>query len=324
MFTKADAGAVPPIRLGVWRTDKPNCAVDETKPQNQWPQCADAMPVVAAARGRLEVAGDPDLLQMRIPFPRQKAAGVRYLYVAFRPLKLDPEGRVVAMKSWPVRCGPPPAPDMDASTPPSPSEPVITSLTDPSSVTRVDTRSADQRAAEAAEQARLEANLAAHRNEVLEVSKAMAAVTPTTAPLTGLTMTSDGGCRPLSAAVLRNAARASEAWADDNSTSHWVRDSKLGDRPPASLPRLVGQYVATQKHRVPDQGGRPMPTRLVYVPVTHRPVVGLHGVRTTSIASPHTEARQVASHPTTRPSTAAGLPQPHGRQYAARSRPTGR
>jgi hypothetical protein len=54
----------------------------------------------------------------------------------------------------------------------------------------------------------------------------------TNSPLPGLKMTSDlGGCTTDSAAAVRNAAVASEAWVGDNPTSHWVRDPKPGDLP---------------------------------------------------------------------------------------------
>ena len=34
-----------------------------------------------------------------------------YVYVAIHPLKFDDKGRVIAIETWPVQCGPPPPKD---------------------------------------------------------------------------------------------------------------------------------------------------------------------------------------------------------------------
>ena len=151
------------------------------------------------------MAGEPELLQT--PLPRQdRKPGVEYLYAAYRPLKLDAKGRVIAMKRWPVLCGPPPPPD---AAPPSPSDQV------------------GDKAAHAAW-----ADLANR-------------VGPTKSPLPGLKMAADGEtCTPDSAAALRAAAKASEAWTEEPATSHWVRDHRSGDLP-VLTPALVEKAMKT-------------------------------------------------------------------------------
>ncbi len=74
-------------------------------------------------------------------------------------------------------------------------------------------------------------------------SAAAAAPAPPTWP--GLTMSSDGNtCTPDGTAPLRNAARGSEAEADADSTSHWVRDPRPGD-----LPLLTAAVLATMAEK---------------------------------------------------------------------------
>ncbi len=124
MFNQRDSVGAPTIRAGVWRAEIAGCEVDETAPQDQWPKCAEAEPGVGDPPAWLEVAGDPDLLQMPAPMPSEDGMRTVFVYLAFRPLKLDAEGRVVVMKSWSVQCGPPgdsggKAPDApDAGRPP--------------------------------------------------------------------------------------------------------------------------------------------------------------------------------------------------------------
>ncbi len=258
MFTAADGKGAPRIRPGVWRDDKPNCAVDETLPQDKWPPCAKAAPGVGAPTLWLEVAGDPPLLQVPLKLPGENPA---YLYMAFRPLKLDGQGRVIAMKSWPVKCGPPPPPDpMPAAEPPpaprpktphAPEPPGLYSPTEPSSLTRQysDADAATPPATDEDDDAEMTAALAKLKASTEKLSADMARLSPTKAPLSGLKMSSEGAtCTPDSAAALRNAAKASEAWASENATSHWVREPIAGDKPPlseSSLAALAGPSGAT-------------------------------------------------------------------------------
>ncbi len=209
MFTAADGAGAPAIRSGVWRDDKPDCAFDETLPQSKWPKCAEARPGVADPPFWLPVTGDPAILQMPMRTDDKKP-GPQYFYAAFRPLKRDARGRVIAMKAWPVRCGPPPPPD--AAPPPPPAG------------------AAGDKQAQAA-WADLGANVAA--------------LGGTNAPLPGLAMRSDGEtCVPASVAALRDAAKASEAWAEAPATSHWVREPRRGDAP-LLTPAMAQQMTKT-------------------------------------------------------------------------------
>jgi hypothetical protein len=194
MFTAADGAGAAPIRSGVWRTDTTGCDVDETLTQDKWPKCANPSPGVAEPPFWLQVAGQPALLQMPLPLPKAGVMTVFYVYAAYRPLKLDAQGRVIALKTWLVQCGPPP----------KPAAPVV---------------------------------LAAGASAPAAPTHQLMGMTD--APLPGLKMTNHlGGCTTDSAAAVRNAAAASEAWVGDNPISHWVRDPKPGDLPlltPAAL-----------------------------------------------------------------------------------------
>ncbi len=240
----------------MWRTDKANCAVDETVPQKQLPRCANASPGVGDKPFWVEAAGDPALLQTP---PQQIPAGQGtkpfYLYVAMRPLKLDAQGRVIAMKSWPVRCGPPPPPDpkmaaaqarLDALekeiAQQQPGQvnagPGLSSPTDPSSLTPVDAPKSEAPPGpgepDDVQRAKFKAGMPKLAADSKRLSDSLARMTPTKAPLAGLVMNELGGCAASSPDAVRHAAQASEAWADDDSVSHWVRDRKPGDLPPMS------------------------------------------------------------------------------------------
>jgi hypothetical protein len=262
MFAKADGATAPPIRSGVWRSEVVDCAVDETLPQDKWPGCASASPSVGDPPIWLEVSGDPILLQTpSIPIPDAQGPKAYSLFVAIRPLKLDAQGRVIAMKTWTVRCGPPPPLDAALATagaadspPPravaprhsAPASPGLFSPTDPSSVTRLYPPPADAASPgpagpndpSSAELSAAVAQLTANSNRL---SAAIAKMSPTKAPLPGLVMNKLGGCTPVSAEALRNAAKASEAWADDNPISHWVRERGPGDLPALSPANLMAR-----------------------------------------------------------------------------------
>jgi hypothetical protein len=181
MFTKADAAGAPVIRPGVWRQEVAGCDFDETLPQSQWPKCAGAQPAMPDPPPMLTVAGDPAIIQLSLP-PDPSKPTLLYLSLAIRPIQFDAQGRVIALQTWPVQCGPPPTGGNNMGA--------------------------------------------------------------TKSPLPGLTMRGDdGGCAPQSVAALRDAAKASEAWVQDHTPSHWVRDPKLGD---LTGPTLFGATPAAK------------------------------------------------------------------------------
>jgi hypothetical protein len=242
MFTAAAGAGAPPIHPGVWRIEKHGCDFDESQPQDKWPLCSDAQGSVGEAPFWQEVAGDPVILQARFAPPGGKKSDTRYFYIAVRPLKLDADGRVIAMRSWPVRCGPPPP----LKEPDRPLSPALREKPD----TMTD-----------AEWAELKANLAILQlqSEKLQVQlKQLNRTQPTKTPLPGLKMDKNtGGCRPVSVASLRNAAAASEAWAEDDSVSHWVRERGPGDKPDATPASLFSMASGGFGHKPPTQPGAP-------------------------------------------------------------------
>jgi hypothetical protein len=228
MFTVADGAGAPAIRPGVWRDQKPGCDFDEGLPQDKWPKCASASPGPGEQPFWVEVSGDPLILQFPLHLPYGKAADDSYLYAAFRPLKLDAQGRVIAMKRWPVRCGPPPPP---------PEMPEAAKFDDSVTADRADRRLSE---ADKAKIAKARADLAKLQADSRKLLADLARTQPTKEPLPGLTMDSQAGsCAPISVEALRNAARASEAWADEDAISHWVRDRGPGDLPAATPSSLL-------------------------------------------------------------------------------------
>jgi hypothetical protein len=126
LFSPAEASPAQ-MRDGIWTSPGDKCAFDETKPIDAWPECADPALVrhgelltwnreakawkpgdVAV----LFVAGEPIVLQAH---STDDDGG--YLYAGIEP-RLDGAGRIIALKAWPVLCGPPPppAPGTTAST----------------------------------------------------------------------------------------------------------------------------------------------------------------------------------------------------------------
>ena len=216
MFAVAAGVGAPPLHPGVWRSEKAGCDFDESQPQNKWPLCSNAQASVGDPPFWQEVVGDPLILQTPIALPGAKASDTMYFYVAVRPLKLDTDGRVVAMKSWPVRCGPPPPPEKTERSATALPEQKPDSMTD-------------------AEWADLKAKLSNLQAQTEKLQTELARAAPTKKPLPGMKMDKDsGGCKPGSVASLRNAAKASEAWADDGAVAHWVRYPGPGDKPPAT------------------------------------------------------------------------------------------
>jgi hypothetical protein len=189
LFTKADAAGAPKLRPGVWSEDPaPDCALDESKPLTDWPDCANGFVVIDDATfggygkedgkrvwstvSALLVGGDPMVFQIHATGDATPGTSPdAYVYSGLAPAKLDAQGRIVATLSWPVQCGkPPPA---DAKTP-----------------------DGSQR-------------------------------TGTLDPLPGLTMDADGSnCTTTSPAALRAAAKASRKWTvpGETTAAHWVRD----------------------------------------------------------------------------------------------------
>jgi hypothetical protein len=215
-------------------------------PENRWPKCAHPFKITGAkdAVTDIEVLGNPNIMQSPVLLPDGKTLISGYFYLAFRPLRLDTEGRAISMKAWTVRCGPPaPAKEATAGSDDvaedyDPSLPVITSPTDPSSVTRVDTPSEAELAAYAARQAKLKSSPVQPPTHLTGLNGYIARTEPTKSPLPGLTMQGDY-CLPDSIEALRNAARESEAWADDDPMYHWVRDLKPSDELSPSLEALL-------------------------------------------------------------------------------------
>jgi hypothetical protein len=230
MFTVADGVGAPPVRAGVWRTDKRGCDFDENQAQDQWPLCSQARPSVGNSPFWQEVAGDPVLLQARLALPGEKEADAEYFYIALRPLKLDDAGRVIAMKSWPVRCGPPPAPTSAAH------HNLTASRQKPDSMTN-------------AEWADLQAKLAKLEADSEKLQAQADRMKGTKQPLPGMKMDKESGasCTPDSVASLRNAAKASEAWADEEAVSHWVRETGPGDKPPATPAALFSMATGGEQ-----------------------------------------------------------------------------
>ena len=142
-FAKADTVGAPALRDGLWVNVSDDCKVDETKPTEQWPDCAGAtyvrgnewlsMQWEEVGRGRrarrsfagweamptLIAAGTPLILQVggesASSAPRGDATDTNdadfewhYWYQAFRPTQFDDAGRVTAFEMWPVKCGPEP------------------------------------------------------------------------------------------------------------------------------------------------------------------------------------------------------------------------
>jgi hypothetical protein len=128
------------------------------------------------------------------------------------------------MKTWAVRCGPPP-PDHSQHLPAAAEAP---------RPRRAGARSLS--AADKAQLAKLDAAMAQMEQNTARMQAALAKMAPTEAPLPGLTMKKDDTtCTPDSVAALRNAAKASEAWADDNAAMHWLRDTGPGDLAPVDM-----------------------------------------------------------------------------------------
>lgn len=227
MFAAADGAGAPALRPGVWRSEERGCDFDESQPQDDWPLCSHAQPSVGNPPFWQVVAGDPLLLQVKYALPGAEASDAEYFYIAVRPLKLDASGRVVAMKSWPVRCGPPP---------PQPIRPAPAAARQkPKSMTK-------------AEWANQQAKLAKIEADAEALQAQANRMAGTKSPLPGMKMNEESNaCAPDSMTSLRNAAKASEAWADADAVSHWVRETGPDDKPPASAAALFSMATGADQ-----------------------------------------------------------------------------
>ncbi len=198
LFTQADAAGAPQLRPGIWAKRAPNCRFDKAKPVADWPECADPSVVTAERIGDpadatkqmpyLLAAGDPRVMQLEVKPDADKP--FVWFFAGLKPLKTDRQGRIVEARTWLVQCGPPPP------KPPEKTE-------------------SDTPANETPEQAsaRMQAEIDAQINASV-----------TREPLPGLTV-KEGMCVATEPGPVRNAARASLAWDDDEpSVIYWVRD----------------------------------------------------------------------------------------------------
>jgi hypothetical protein len=141
-FTAADAAPVPALRDGLWIQAEPGCRVDEARPAERWPECANAtfvrgderwtMRWEPVRRGRRFAGWEPgdaelsdgllidngDHLIVQDPPPAKEIGQVTeegsrevYAYAAMRPILHDDQGNVTALEIWFVRCGPLPEAD---------------------------------------------------------------------------------------------------------------------------------------------------------------------------------------------------------------------
>jgi hypothetical protein len=106
LFTAKDTMGAPAFRPGVWADPDPGCNFDPNLPVAKWPDCVhgDSAPKADPGASLLIVSGKPLIVQYGAKPGNDTPS---YFYFAIEPLRLDAEGRIVAMKAWPVQCGPP-------------------------------------------------------------------------------------------------------------------------------------------------------------------------------------------------------------------------
>ena len=195
LFSAADEAGAPHLRPGVWLLGhEADCHFDETKPFNEWPDCAGGGVVSAGqilghdAKKPKDVfdptpfifaAGEPRVIQVKFKLDtslsadagdQHNSSGAQswlYGYAAGRATKTDAQGQITAITYWMVQCGPPP----------------------PKNRHGADTAFGTLR------------------------------------PLPGMTMKpGEATCTPTSATALRAAARASERWREKPMDARWLRD----------------------------------------------------------------------------------------------------
>ena len=134
LFTLADQASGPAPRLGVWRFEiKSDCAVDESKPIGDWPECAQGLvwkdggvagyydraggAPVWKVQPLIFAPGTPNILQAAVNVSGDvKVSGTPYGYVGARATKTDDKERITALVIWPVLCGAPPPGQADGMT----------------------------------------------------------------------------------------------------------------------------------------------------------------------------------------------------------------
>lgn len=135
LFTRANEAGAATLKPGLWRMEMdPKCAVDETKPLADWPECAagavladgmagfydrksDADKPIWKEQPVILAAGDPRVLQLQTEVGGDiNMESSPYLYLGVRPTKTDSDGRITEFSLWPVLCGPPPPGAQDPLT----------------------------------------------------------------------------------------------------------------------------------------------------------------------------------------------------------------
>jgi hypothetical protein len=125
VFATADTSGAPALKPGVWAMPLPGCTFDEAAPATAWPKCANGGVITADQMGEpldpkvpppgerkvasyILAAGDPVIMQDRGELPGDGGATKSlYFFIAIKPLKTDPAGKVVTAEEWVVLCGPP-------------------------------------------------------------------------------------------------------------------------------------------------------------------------------------------------------------------------
>jgi hypothetical protein len=113
----------PVMKPGVWvDAGKPDCEYDKASPVETWPQCASPLIIRAdgawldynkdSGKWRAEdvVLGtdDPTVVQVALPLdlPLADANPPKFIFLAMRPTEHDDAGRISAMETWMMQCGP--------------------------------------------------------------------------------------------------------------------------------------------------------------------------------------------------------------------------
>ena len=118
MFSDDDRAQVLP-QDGIWLSKDKDCEVDGGMPESYWPECALWVVVRGAGTdillmdgkgqsesiGWLLAAGDPIILQGRWIDTAKPPHRSVYGFYGIDPLKIGPDGRLLAVSVWPVECG---------------------------------------------------------------------------------------------------------------------------------------------------------------------------------------------------------------------------
>lgn len=200
LFTSADEVGAPPLRPGVWTQPSAKCRFDERRPVQRWPKCGQWMLIrpgqilgfeekegkaAWTALDLVVASGDPRIIQL----PAEEASPGRFAFAGARPVRLDPEGRIIAIETWPVQCGPPRKPVPAA----------------PPSAADAPAASAQPSSAGGQSKPTAQSHVSEH-------------------PLPGLEVDGDN-CIAREASVVRTAAASSKAWSESPTSYRWVRDT---------------------------------------------------------------------------------------------------